>query len=253
MEENKILDTKIYLDGYKNITNAINSLDVEDKTAQIEKLEDEIRNLEKYGKEYETTFSANDTNQAKQKRTEEIVTEIANREKEIEKLKQKNKEVQKNIEYKKMLEERKETVKVNARNEKEEKVTGIKNEIAELKNKEQEELLKLNNSEEMINLYKQLNDMEKEEKEHPNKARDSKYKEFLQRKINNLNENYKEFYNQCEEKIAILDGNIRQINKEYQKFLQNLIRIDNGLEIEQEETQKKQEEKNLNFFFLFIF
>ena len=266
-----------FVNGYREIVTQINDIDVEDRTSQIEELEEDIRQNEvkiQKGNVYRQVNVRTFEEYAK-----EFMENIKNDQEKIEELRRFNQEVlPDNIKKKEELQNK---YKVNVRKNIEARKEALISELEgqKIEFKETEELANLNK--EIAEIQKQIdermdeyNAILKSEKENLYEyvdgdkkyirypARDEKYKQFLVDKVNKMKKDIEPKLLQKEELSRDIMSNVKEVNgkidekikiikEQYKECVKDFTRIDNGekdsvllkVESAQDMNSKKAEKK----------
>ena len=263
-----------FVNGYREIVTQINDIDVEDKTSQIEELEEDIRQNE--GKIQKGNVYRHNV-RSFEEYAKEFMENIKNDQEKIEELRRFNQEVlPDNIKKKEELQNK---YKVNVRKNIEARKEALISELEgqKIEFKETEELANLNK--EIAEIQKQIdarmdeyNAILESEKENPYvvgdkkyiryPARDEKYKQFLLVKVNEMKKDIEPKLLQKEELSRDIMSNVKEVNckidekikiikEQYKECVKDFTRIDNGekdsvllkVESAQDMNSKKAEKK----------
>ena len=242
---------KDFVNSYREIVTQINEIDVEDRTSQIEELEEDIRQNE--GKIQKGNVYRHNV-RSFEEYAKEFMENIKNDQEKIEELRRFNQEVlPDNIKKKEELQNK---YKVNVRKNIEARKEALISELEgqKIEFKETEELANLNK--EIAEIQKQIdarmdeyNAILESEKENPYvvgdkkyiryPARDEKYKQFLLVKVNEMKKDIEPKLLQKEELSRDIMSNVKEVNgkidekikiikEQYRECLKDFTRIDNG-------------------------
>ena len=264
-----------FVNGYREIVTQINGIDVEDRTSQIEELEEDIRQNE--GKIQKGNVYRQVNVRTFEEYAKEFIENIKNDQDKIEELRRFNQEVlPDNIKKKEELQNK---YKVNVRKNIEARKEALISELEgqKIEFKETEELSNLDK--EIAEIQKQIDERRNEynailesEKENPYvvgdkkymryPARDKKYKQFLDDKINEMEKDIENKTLQKKELSGDIESNVKEVNgkidekikiikEQYRECLKDFTRIDNGekdsvllkVESAQDMNSKKAEKK----------
>ena len=225
MEETKV-DFNMYLEAYGTVEKKRREYDLKDLkdlNPEITDLQERIKHREDMIQEFtqERIDELNEKNGEKKSFEEYTASYMEDIRKSQEKIEQFKEEIKKQEEVRKeyadkfeQLQGHKDTIHMNAKKEKEQKV-------ALLEGKLQNEMLE----EELSQLQNQYDEIIKQEENDPKYVRDKRYKQFLMNKIQSKKEEINQFQMPIKKQI-------KEINDGYRNFLKNLVRIDHAKKIE---------------------
>ena len=259
---------KDFVNSYREIVTQINEIDVEDRTSQIEELEEDIRQNE--GKIQKGNVYRQVNVRTFEEYAKEFMENIKNDQEKIEELRRFNQEVlPDNIKKKEELQNK---YKVNVRKNIEARKEALISELEgqKIEFKETEELANLNK--EIAEIQKQIDErmdeynailkseqenlyVDRDKKYIRYPARDEKYKQFLVDKVNEMKKDMEPKLLQKEELSRDIMSNVKEVNgkidekikiikEQYKECVKDFTRIDNGekdsvlLEMESEQVAK---------------
>lgn len=218
MEEIKV-DFDMYLEAYETVEEKRRTFDLKVLDIEIAELQEKVANDEKNIQTFtqERIDELNQINHANlsfEQYAEYFMKDIRICDDKIAQLKEERSKREKDQDQFEKLQGNKNTIRANAKKEKEQKVNLLESKL-------QNEML----NEELRQLQEKYNEILLLEEQDPKRVKDEKYKTYLQNKIQSKQKEIKDYQEPIKKQI-------KGINDDYLKFLKNLGKVDRGKKID---------------------